>query len=81
MIKEYFQLRKKREKFQNLMVSIGLDSNFYLIEDKPIKNGHILRVGIPTTSSYKKFEEKKQQLESHFKGIIEIGRASCRERV
>ena len=72
MIKEYFQLRKKREKFQNLMVSIGLDSNFYLIEDKPIKNGHILRVGIPTTSSYKKFEEKKQQLESHFKGIIEM---------
>ena len=72
MIREYFQLRKKREKFQNLMVSIGLDSNFYLIEDKPIKNGHVLKIGIPTTSNYKKFEEKKEQLESHFKGIIEM---------
>ena len=71
MIKEYFELRRKKEKFQNLMLSIGLDK-FYLIEDKKITNGHVLKIGIPTTSNFKKFEEKKQQLEDHFKGIVEI---------
>ena len=71
MIREYFQLRRKKEKFENLMLSMGLDK-FYLIEDVKITNGHILKVGIPSTSSFKKFEEKKQQFEDHFKGIVEI---------
>ena len=71
MIKEYFQLKRKKEKFQNLMLSMGLDK-FYLIEDIKITNGHVLKIGIPPTSNFKKFEEKKQQLESHFKGIIEM---------
>ena len=71
MIREYFELRRKKEKFENLMLSMGLDK-FYLIEDVKITNGHILKVGIPSTSSFKKFEEKKQQLEDHFKGIVEI---------
>ena len=71
MIREYFQLKRKKEKFQNLMLSMGLDK-FYLIEDKKIPNGHILKIGIPPTSSYKKFEEKKEQLQDHFKGIVEM---------
>ena len=71
MIREYFALRKKKEKFQNLMLSIGLDK-FYLIQEIKIKNGYILKIGIPTTSNYKKFEDKKEQLESHFRGIIEM---------
>ena len=58
MIREYFALRKKKEKFQNLMLSIGLDK-FYLIQEKKIKNGYILKIGIPTTSNYKKFDDKK----------------------
>ena len=71
MSKEYFELKRKKEKFQNLMLSMGLDK-FYLIEDVKITNGHILKIGIPATSNFKKFEEKKQQFEDHFKGIVEI---------
>ena len=71
MIREYFQLKRKKEKFENLMLSMGM-AKFYLIEDKKIPNGHILKIGIPPTSSYKKFEEKKEQLQDHFKGIVEM---------
>ena len=71
MIREYFELKRKKEKFENLMLSMGM-AKFYLIEDKKIPNGHILKIGIPPTSSYKKFEEKKEQLQDHFKGIVEM---------
>ena len=42
MIREYFQLKRKKEKFENLMLSMGM-AKFYLIEDKKIPNGHILK--------------------------------------
>ena len=71
MIREYFELKRKKEKFENLMLSMGM-AKFYLIEDKKIPNGHILKIGIPPTSSYKKFEEKKEQLQDHFKGSVEM---------
>ena len=40
MIREYFELKRKKEKFENLMLSMGM-AKFYLIEDKKIPN-HLL---------------------------------------
>lgn len=61
----------KRKQFKNLMAVMKLDG-FYLIEDKKIMNGHMLKVGIPPTSSYETFLKAKPKLEDYFKGIIEI---------
>lgn len=63
----------KRKQFRNLMSVMKLDG-FYLIEDKKIMNGHMLKVGIPPTSSYENFLKAKPKLEDYFKGIIEIER-------
>lgn len=61
----------KRKQFKNLMAVMKLDG-FYLIEDKKIMNGHMLKVGISPTSSYETFLKAKPKLEDYFKGIIEI---------
>ena len=71
MLIEYFELRSKREKFDNLMTVMKLDG-FRLIEDKKIMNGHILKISIPATSSFENFEKKKAQLEDHLGAIIEL---------
>lgn len=71
MLMEYFKFKKQQEKFSNLMQVMKLDG-FYLIEDKRITNGHILKVGIPATSSFKEFEKKKDAFEDRFKGLIEM---------
>ena len=71
MLMEYFKLRSKREKFDNLMTVMKLDG-FRLIEDKKIMNGHILKISIPATSSFENFEKKKAQLEDHLGAIIEL---------
>ena len=56
MLIEYFELRSKREKFDNLMTVMKLEG-FRLIEDKKIMNGHILKISIPATSSFETFEK------------------------
>ena len=71
MLIEYFELRSKREKFDNLMTVMKLEG-FRLIEDKKIMNGHILKISIPATSSFETFEKKKSQLEDHLGAIIEL---------
>ena len=71
MLIEYFELRSKREKFDNLMTVMKLEG-FRLIEDKKIMNGHILKISIPATSSFENFEKKKSQLEDHLGAIIEL---------
>ena len=71
MLMEYFKLRSKREKFDNLMTVMKLEG-FRLIEDKKIMNGHILKISIPATSSFENFEKKKAQLEDHLGAIIEL---------
>ena len=71
MLREYFELRSKREKFDNLMTIMKLEG-FRLIEDKKIMNGHILKISIPATSSFETFEKKKSQLEDHLGAIIEL---------
>ena len=71
MLIEYFELRSKREKFDNLMTVMKLEG-FRLIEDKKIMNGHILKISIPATSSFETFEKKKAQLEDHLGAIIEL---------
>ena len=71
MLMEYFKLRSKREKFDNLMTVMKLEG-FRLIEDKKITNGHILKISIPATSSFENFEKKKAQLEDHLGAIIEL---------
>ena len=71
MLMEYFKLRSKREKFDNLMTVMKLEG-FRLIEDKKIMNGHILKISIPATSSFENFEKKKTQLEDHLGAIIEL---------
>ena len=71
MLIEYFELRSKREKFDNLMTVMKLEG-FRLIEDKKIVNGHILKISIPSTSSFENFEKKKAQLEDHLGAIIEL---------
>ena len=71
MLIEYFELRSKREKFDNLMTVMKLEG-FRLIEDKKIVNGHILKISIPATSSFETFEKKKSQLEDHLGAIIEL---------
>ena len=71
MLMEYFKLRSKREKFDNLMTVMKLEG-FRLIEDKKIMNGHILKISIPATSSFETFEKKKSQLEDHLGSIIEL---------
>ena len=48
MLMEYFKLRSKKEKFDNLMTVMKLEG-FRLIEDKKIMNGHILKISIPAT--------------------------------
>lgn len=71
MLKEYFEMKRKREKFNNLMITMKLDG-FKLIEDKKIKNGHVLKISIPATSSFENFEKKKSQLEDHLGAVIEL---------
>lgn len=71
MLFEYFKFRKQQQKFSNLMKVMKLEGA-YLIEDKKITNGHLLKVGIPSTLSFIDFEKKKEQLEARFKGIIEL---------
>lgn len=71
MLKEYFEMKRKREKFNNLMIIMKLDG-FKLIEDKKIKNGHVLKISIPATSSFENFEKKKSQLEDHLGAVIEL---------
>ena len=71
MLMEYFKLRSKKEKFDNLMTVMKLEG-FRLIEDKKIMNGHILKISIPATSSFENFEKKKSQLEDHLGAIIEL---------
>ena len=71
MLMEYFKLRSKKERFDNLMTVMKLEG-FRLIEDKKITNGHILKISIPATSSFENFEKKKTQLEDHLGAIIEL---------
>ena len=73
MIREYFILKDKREKFSNLMVTMNL-KGFYLIDDKKIENGHILFLKIPPDKSYSDLEKAKEKLENYFKGIIELSK-------
>lgn len=62
---------KQRKKWENLMTVMKLDG-FYLVEDKKITNGHILKIGIPANSSFKEFEKKKEAFQDRFKGLVEI---------
>lgn len=62
---------KQKKKWENLMTVMKLDG-FYLVEDKKITNGHILKIGIPANSSFKEFEKKKEAFQDRFKGLVEI---------
>lgn len=62
---------RQRKKWDNLMTVMKLDG-FYLVEDKKITNGHILKIGIPANSSFKEFEKKKEAFQDRFKGLVEM---------
>lgn len=71
IITSKLKLKKDREKFSNLMNVMKL-TGFYLIDDKKIKNGHVLIIGTPPTSNFEEFEKKKSSLESYFGALIKI---------